>query len=182
MRHHARRLYQSQSSYHGFLLKNINWRDLPPEAFSILANAFEGTGVVGPRVWLESEDKTTATPALLRYQARTFEALGVVGLSAKESQITGLDRILARGRWFHEHERRALLISERTAENLAIDLQRHEDVDITLWGIPFKVVGVFSGKKMKEFSDLDGEPLTPAIFPSEGSMGITEVEKEALES
>ncbi|MDP2644377.1 MAG: ABC transporter permease, partial [Desulfobacterales bacterium] len=95
---------------------------------------------------------------------------------------TGLDRILARGRWFQEHERRALLVSERTAESLAIDLQRHDEVDITLWGIPFKVVGVFSGKKLKEFSDLDGEPLTPAIFPGEMSTGITEVEKEALES
>ncbi len=68
------------------------------------------------------------------------------------------------------------------AEQLNIDLTRQPDSTVSLWGMPFKVIGVFSGKKLQERNDLDGEPLTPVIFPREMSSELTEVEEEALES
>jgi hypothetical protein len=33
---HARLQYQPESPYTGFLLKNVNWQSLPPEAFGII--------------------------------------------------------------------------------------------------------------------------------------------------
>jgi hypothetical protein len=53
---------------------------------------------------------------------------------------------------------------------------------VSMWGMPFKVVGVFSGKEMQQRSDLDGEPLTPVTFPREASSEMSEAETEALES
>jgi len=38
MRHRARLLYKSSAPYQGFLFKNVNWQDLPPESLSILSN------------------------------------------------------------------------------------------------------------------------------------------------
>jgi hypothetical protein len=51
-----------------------------------------------------------------------------------------------------------------------------------MWSIPFKVIGTFSGKKFDQFKDLDGEPITPAIFPDEIFQKTTEAEMEAMES
>jgi hypothetical protein len=51
-----------------------------------------------------------------------------------------------------------------------------------MWGMPFEVVGVFSGKKLQQHTDLDGEPLTPAAFPREVSTAMTEEEMEAMDS
>ena len=48
--------------------------------------------------------------------------------------------------------------------------------------MPFKVAGIFAGKKLQQSIDLDGEPLTPVIFPREMSSELTEVEEEAMES
>lgn len=181
-RHHARILYRSEAPYQGFLLKEINWEDLPPEALGILSNAFGEKGVVVPRVWLESEDRTRTTPIPVRFKDRTYEAQGLVGLSTEEVRVSGLDRILVGGRWFKEKERYSVLLPERMARNLGIDPNRPLGSWVLLWGIPFDVVGTFSGKELHERSDLDGEPLTPVTFPSEVSMKITEVEMEAIES
>jgi hypothetical protein len=105
-----------------------------------------------------------------------------MGLSSKEVRVSGLDRILVGGRWFEEKERYSILLPERMARNLGIDPNRPLGSRVLLWGIPFDVVGTFSGKELQGRSDLDGEPLTPVTFPSEVSMKITEVEMEAIES
>jgi hypothetical protein len=182
MRQHTRILYQTNVPYQGFLLKNVNWRDLPPEALGFISNAFAGKGTAVPRVWLENEDKTRAPSIPVRLQDQVFEAQGMVGLSHQEGIVSGLDKILIGGRWFAENELHVALLPERMASNLGIDPYRPQGAVVQLWGIPFRVVGTFSGKQFQEHNDLDGEPLTPAIFPHEITTEMTEVEAEALES
>jgi hypothetical protein len=182
MRRHARVLYDSKAPYQGFLLKNANWRSLPPEAFSRIANSFGGRAVAAPRVWLEDEDRTRATRIPVYFKGRLFEAQGMVGLSADEPQVSGLDGILLAGRWLRANEPQSVLLPQRMAEQLDIDLSRPQGQTVSLWGMPFKVVGIFSGKKLQQRIDLDGEPLTPAIFPREMSSELTEAEEEAMQS
>jgi len=182
MRRHARILYDSSALYHGFLLKNVNWRNLPPEAFGIIANAFYNQGTTTPRVWLEDEDQTRATRIPIYYQGRVFEAQGLVGLSHQEPVVSGIDAILVGGKWLEPGDREAVLLPERMSRNLGIDPHRPEGHRVFLWGMPFEVRGVFSGKQLQDRLDLDGEPLTPVIFPRETSAEMTEEIVDALES
>ena len=182
MRRHARVLYDSKAPYQGFLLKNVNWRSLPPVAFGQIENSFGGQAVAAPRVWLEDEDRTRSTRIPVNFNGRVFEAQGMVGLSADESKVSGIDAILLAGRWLRPDDRQVVLLPQRMAEQLNIDLVRQPNQTVSLWGISFKVIGIFSGSKLQEHNDLDGEPLTPVIFPREMSSELTEVEEEALES
>ncbi|MBN1930837.1 MAG: M28 family peptidase [Desulfobacterales bacterium] len=182
MRHHGRLLVENRASYQGFLLKNFNWQDLPPEALGILFNAFEGKAILSPRVWLQNEDRTCATSVPVRFKNIVNEAQGLVGLSAHEVDVTQLNKILVGGRWFQEEELFSVLLPDRMAVYLGIDPKQPQGHVVLLWGVPFVVVGTFSGKMLQEQVDLDGEPITPVTFPSEVSMEITEVEMEALES
>jgi hypothetical protein len=192
IRHHARLLYKDSAPYQGFLLKNANWKNLPPEAFGFLSNAFESAGsgdaaagperVAVPRVWLETETQTDTTRIPIKHDRALYEAKGLIGLSAEEGRVTGLDRILSGGRWLAAGETHAILLPERMARGLGIDPRRLEGAVVTLWGVAFEVVGVFPGEALAAQTDLDGEPLTPAVFPSETTQGITEVEMDALES
>jgi hypothetical protein len=182
MRRHARVLYDSQALYHGFLLKNANWRSLPSEAFGRIANSFGEKAVTAPRVWLEDQDRTRSTRIPVYFQDRLFEAQGMVGLSADEPRVSRLDEILVAGRWLHPNEPQTVLLPQRMAEQLNIDLSLPQNQTVSLWGMPFKVVGIFSGKKLQDRIDLDGEPLTPVIFPREMSSELTEAEAEAMQS
>ena len=182
LRLHARVLYDSQAAYQGFLLKNVNWRSLPPEAFGRIENSFGDQATVVPRVWLEDEDRTRSTRVPVYANGRAFEAQGMVGLAAEEALVSGLDAILLAGRWLRPDDDQAVLLPRRMAEQLNIDLAQNPDQNVSLWGMPFKVVGIFSGSKLQASNDLDGEPLTPVIFPREMSSELTEVEEEAMES
>jgi hypothetical protein len=95
LRRHTRILYQQTTPYNGFLLKNVNWQDLPTEALSVLSNAFEKEDLVAPRVWLETDDKTRATRIPVRYKDHIYEGKGLVGLSVNEVNVSGI-RSLAR--------------------------------------------------------------------------------------
>ena len=182
LRHHARILYDVHVPYHGFLLKNAGWTDLPSEALGVVANTFAGTGTAAPRGWLEEPDRTRTTFVPLSAGGRVIEAQGLMGLSAAESRVSGLDTILEGGRWFTEADRFAVLLPDRMAANLGIDPRRPEGHAVSLWGMRFEVVGVFSAKKLQDRQDLDGEPLTPVTFPREMPAEMTEEEVDALES
>jgi len=182
IRKHTRILYNRQAPYQGFLLKNINWRDLPPQAYTVISNAFSESDIATPRVWLEEEDRTRSTRIPIHHSGKTFEARGMIGLSHNEIRVSGIESILVSGRWLTAEDRQAILIPDRMAEHLGVDLKTPANDVVTIWGIPFHVVGIFSGKRLQELKDLDGEPLTPAIFPREMSDGMTEAVVEALES
>ena len=188
IRRHARMLYQTRHPYQGFLLKNINWRDLPPQAATIIGNTFAETAITAPRVWLEEENRTQSTRTPVHYNGKSFEARGIVGLSANEVRVSKIERTLLSGRWLLPEDRQAVLISDRMADHLNIELSSIKDqanlpdLTVSMWGLPFNVVGIFSGSNLQNHVDLDGEPLTPAIFPREISTDMVEVVAEALES
>jgi hypothetical protein len=180
-RMHARIMFRTDVPYQGFLLKTPNWQDLPSEALGTLANTFN-QATVGPRVWLENEDRTRDTRIPVVHGPQTFEARGIVGLSAQEGRLTGFDRLLVAGEWFANDSDPVVIISQRMADNLGIRLDRLDQTQVHVWGTRYKVIGVFDGKRLDAHTDLDGEPLTPVTFPSEVSTALTEIEMEAIES
>ena len=181
MRRHSRLLYDERVPYQGFLLKNVNWADLPPKAFVMIANTFRDRAVAVPRAWLESEDRTRVTPIPVSAGGKAFEAQGLLGLTAEEADVSGLDKILVGGRWLTAGDRSAVLLPDRLAETLGIDPRRPAGRQVDIWGMPFSVVGVFSSAKLKSMADLDGEVMTPAAFPPEISP-LMLGEEEELES
>jgi len=182
-RHHARVLFQKRTPYPGFLIKTFNWQDLPSEALGTLSNAFHGGATTAPRVFLEDADRTRTIPIPIQYQDKTFEARAMMGLSHREPEVTGLDRVLTAGQWFSRNDERAVLLPDRIARRLGIPTNPFpRDVRVSLWGVSFRVAGIFSSERYEAHPDLDGEILTPVTFPTEITTEMTEVEMDALES
>lgn len=182
MRHHARILYQDNAPYQGFLFKNVNWWSLPSEALGIISNAFSTQAVVSPRVWLEDQDRTRPMHIPIHGNGNTFEAKGMIGLSPAEAELSNVGEILLGGRWFDGTDRYAVILPDRMAKSLGINPINPNGGRIYIWGMPFEVVGVFSGDTFQQRLELDGEPLTPVTFPHEISLEMTEVEMDAFES
>jgi len=170
----------SDAPYRGLLLKKINWRSLPPQATDILVNSMTAKSKPAPRVWLETNNPTTPVTVPLRNGKTEIEIHGLIGLSPNEAAVTGLDSLLSSGRWFKESDDQTIILEEKMAEQLGVT--GNNSKHITLWGIPFTVIGTFKGEEFDKAIDLDGEPLTPVIFPDEAGSEITDAEQEAIES
>ncbi len=178
---HSRILFRADVPYHGFFLKTPNWKNLPSEALGTLSDTFHSV-TVGPRVWLENEDRTRVIRIPVRHDAQVFVAQGAVGLAACEGKITGLDRLLVAGRWFTSDTDHSVILPRRMAADLGIRMDDLDHTEVSLWGARYKVVGIIDGRRLDTFTDLDGEPLTPVTFPGEVSAELTEIEMDALES
>ncbi|NDV20076.1 hypothetical protein GO013_11690 [Pseudodesulfovibrio sp. JC047] len=176
--------FNNSASYTGLMLKYLNWQDVPQEALSVVETAFADEGVVAPRVWYDTgftSDKSRAPLIPVTRGTQTAQARGMVGLSAQEPQVSGLDRILIKGRWFKEGERDGIMMSERMARQLDADPLDPNRNTVTIWGIDITLVGIFRDEGLTDHPDLDGEPITPIIFPNQAATQLSEVEAEAIE-
>ncbi len=173
-------LFQAQTPYAGLLLKSFNWQSLPRQAETALSNNEFGDRITTARIWLEGRSMTRPVQVPLYNNGRHVELQGLIGMTPREKDITGLDTVLTSGRWFVDDDRYAILLEENTAARLGLgDAAVNE---IFLWGIKFTVIGTFAGSRFDTLTDLDGEPLTPVTFPQETSTEISETEQEALEA
>jgi hypothetical protein len=169
--------FSDSAGYQGVMLKNLGWKSIPPEARNVIADQ-AGQSRAAPRAVIEPRDRATPFVTQVTGQDGRATVQGVLGLSWAEPQVTRLDRVLTGGRWFREGERRAVLLPEALAKRIGAVPGR----EVTLWGQAFLVAGVFSGSGLDRSVDLDGEPVTPVVFPSETAVEVSDVEKEAVES
>ena len=165
-------MFRVDVPYQGFLLKTPNWQNLPPEALGTLANTFS-QATVGPRVWLENEDRTRVTRIPVVRVRSGLMPRAQWGSQSRKDALSGLDRLLVAGRWFENDIDPAIIISRRMADNLGVPLDRLDQTEVQVWGTRYKVIGVFDGNRLDAHTDLDGEPLTPVTFPSEVSTELT---------
>ncbi len=176
--------FSDTATYSGRLLKYFNWQNVPLEALSVLRNAYAGKGVVAPRAWYDTgmtSDKSRAPLIPVWFGEKESPGRGMVGLSYLEPQVSGLDRILVKGRWFREGERFVALLPQRMADTLGVDPVDPTRNTVTVWGLNISVVGVFNDNGLRDNPDLDGEPVTPIVFPNQAATQMSEVEAEAIE-
>ncbi len=162
--------FSDTATYSGRLLKYFNWQNVPLEALSVLRNAYAGKGVVAPRAWYDTgmtSDKSRAPLIPVWFGEKESPGRGMVGLSYLEPQVSGLDRILVKGRWFREGERFVALLPQRMADTLGVDPVDPTRNTVTVWGLNISVVGVFNDNGLRDNPDLDGEPVTPIVFPNQ---------------
>ena len=152
-------------------MKNIGWNDLPPESMTVFNGLLQGSSSVAPRVWLEAEEPVRAVRVEAGFQGQNFTLQGITGLSANEPNVSGLDRILLRGRWFKDGEKRAVIIPARLAERLfpyedpinrTIYIREHDDY--------YRIVGVL---KHREASAAVGGSLSAQDFSSDAYIPIS---------
>ncbi len=168
--------FSDKASYHGMFMKAFNWKDLPPEAMQVVSTMVGEQGVVAPRVWFEIKDKTRSPVVPVEFKGVEKQARGVLGLSSKEPLVTGLDKALKAGRWFTPRARREIILPEGMANDLGV----HPGDKVLIWGRHLTVVGIIDDNALEERPDLDGEAMTPIIYPSEADTSLSDVEAEAI--
>jgi len=173
--------FSDTATYEGLLLKYFNWQDMPLESLSVARSAWGKEGIVTPRAWYAPHDMSRAALIPVNKGDKEAAARGVVGLSHLEPMVSGLDSILTSGRWFKTGERAVVMLPERIAKQLNVDPEDPTRNMVDIWGFDLKVVGVFSDTGLRDNPDLDGEPITPIVYPNEAASRLSDVEAEAID-
>ncbi|THB77354.1 MAG: M28 family peptidase, partial [Desulfobacteraceae bacterium] len=104
IREHVKVLYDDKATYHGLLLKQLNWTDIPQSAFAWIKNTMGEDMLASPRAWLETRDRTRGMTVPLSAMDKTTTADAVIGLTHTEPLISGIDQFITQGRWFKPGE------------------------------------------------------------------------------
>lgn len=177
---HMKLPFQKDAPYQGILLKRLDMQSLPVQAKDILVSSMSSMSEPAPRVWLEDTNPTRPVHVPLTKDNVTIDVNGLIGLSPEEEKVTGLPKLLSTGRWFTDNDRLSVIIEKNMAKQLGVSANSNDTVKI--WGVPFTVIATFEAETFNNALDLDGEPLSPIIFPEEENREISEAEQEALES
>ena len=150
--------------YSGILFHDINWWTWEPTHYDYLRSHFAESGTLTPRTWLTMGfEEEGYIP--MRLGSKEADALGVMGLSKQEPEVTGIDHTLIAGRWFEEQLEQSVILSDVLARQLGVSTQaveRGEGPSVRIFGDPWKVVGIFDGQAFDDSPDLNNEPMTPA--------------------
>ncbi|MDP6778983.1 MAG: hypothetical protein QGI83_19675, partial [Candidatus Latescibacteria bacterium] len=152
---------ENEGAYPGLLIRSKYWAALEESVLDYAQASFEGEATIAPRSWYASKAKKAIQ---VRYGEKAANALGIVGLSAEESQVTGIQTCLSTGRWFLPDEPKAAVVPEEMAKLLGIVEEDVGRSQIRLFGDLFTVVGILVSDRMEDLKDLDSEALTPADF------------------
>lgn len=172
--------FSNSAPYYGLLLKNPNWRNMPVETLQITNDLFGTQGIISPRVWLEIQDKTRAPFLAMEHNGKESFARALIGLASSETEMSTLSNHLISGSWFDESDQHAIILPEEIATQLGITHIGAIAPKIIFWGIPYTVRGIIKNKALAESKDLDGEPITPIIFPNIAASDLSDTEAEAL--
>ncbi|WP_041277829.1 FtsX-like permease family protein [Desulfotalea psychrophila] len=176
---HLRLPFGAKAPYQGLLLEKRDWKTLPTDATDILKSSMAGSSKAAPRAWLEAVPPTRPVHVPLTRGNKNIEVNGVLGLSVNEAEVTGISRLLTTGHWFTSDNAQSVILADEIAAKLGITGMK--DARILLWGIPFTVIATFDSKGLEAMADLDGEALTPVIFPEEQQQELSDAEQEAVE-
>ncbi|MSS70358.1 MAG: FtsX-like permease family protein [Candidatus Latescibacteria bacterium] len=147
--------------YPGFLLRSKFWGALEETSLDYTRASFAGEAIIAPRSWYSSRDKKAIK---LKHGEKSANALGIVGLSAQEAEVTQIQSCLYAGRWFREGEQKVCVVPREMAKLLGLTPEDVGRAQVRLFGDLFTVAGLIDSDRMKGLRDLDDEPLTPADF------------------
>jgi len=163
-------LGEAKPAYQGILIKYTIWRALPEEVYMSIKSFMADKALVAPRAWLYAPPlppgagATGGQPLIMFTAKRITIATSLLALSPEEANISGIDRLLTDGRWFNDSDVFSVVLPEKIVSSLSTELDRDIRVNstITLWGMELKVVGIINDAKLTNFTDINGERITPA--------------------
>ncbi len=153
--------------YQGVMLRDRAWLSLEEPIVYIVENEFRGQAVVAPRAWYISSDlqkELTIDVALARDPTKKYAVNCILGLTPQEARVMPVEKVLIAGRWMRPGDKNVILLPESVAAGLGITPEQLGAAQVTVFGMPFRVIGIISESAMRDLTDLDGEPMTPVNY------------------
>jgi hypothetical protein len=178
----------NEGLYEGILIRSKAWGPQEESVLEYARSNFSDRAVVAPRSWYSNKSKAHIK---MKSGDHSHNALGVLGLTPQEKEVTGMHRALIAGRWFEPGDKKVCILPNDMLgperEKLDIKLDEVGEARIRVFGEQFRVIGIIDSKRVKELKDLDDEVMTPADFAVTGAQAVTQAsdeekrEKEGLE-
>ncbi len=136
------------------LLRLPGWEGIVEITYDHLRLRF-GPASTLPRAWYLQEGLVKGT------DGRRVKADAVLGMTAGEEGLSGVDSALSAGRWFAPGEQEVCILSEGQAAALGVQEKDMGKVWVRFLGADYRVIGKMDSRSFDDLKDISGGPLTP---------------------
>ncbi len=173
----------TEGAYPGMLIRSKFWGALEDVVYDYAFTQFGESAITAPRSWYYTREKKIIP---VKSETHSTHALGVLGMTPQEADVTGVHLTLKTGRWFRPGET-ACILSQKMADLLGVDPGRLGASRIRIFGESLPVIALIDAEAFNGLKDLDGETLSPADFKLTDEEAIAQMttqetrEKQGLE-
>jgi cell division protein FtsX len=157
--------------YEGVLLRNWGWNSLQLNTLDYVRSHFARVAVVSPRNWYKNNSSDEKSYVVVRRGERSARALGLVGLTPQEKEVSGFDKAVQQGRFFERADELSCLLPQRMAAELGLEAADIGQAKVQVFGRELLVCGLIDAQVAGEIRDLDGETLMPVDFQMSAFQG-----------
>jgi len=155
-------------TYQGVYIHRPMWGEAFPELGELLVNylttKYGHVATVAPRAWAYADYSSYTRdragwpifPSGNKSMNVEVIAQALLGLTPQETNVTQVDKLLVKGRWFIPRDRYVCILSETVVEKL--NLKLGDTVEIA--GLNLTLIGIMSNT-LDGINDIDGEGITP---------------------
>jgi len=155
------------SPYNGILIRDKTWAPIGEPTARVMSNEFGDRYAVAPRAWYTSAKVGEQSFIDVRRGLNSYAATAMVGLTARETEVTvDVERLLKPGgRWFREDDSLVCVVPDGMAKKLEIAPEQVGTATVSVFGTRLRVIGIIRSNRFKnQARDLDGESITPVDY------------------
>ena len=153
---------EHEATREGVMLRKPTWHELEVSLLDHVDSHFGHAGDIAPRSWYQSmTDNEVNQMSVSAGENRHTAALGMVGLTPTEDEVTRISSTVVAGSFFERADERTCLLPEEIADALGISAADVGDVSVRILGSELLVRGIVDAILVDELTDLDGGTLMP---------------------
>jgi ABC-type antimicrobial peptide transport system permease subunit len=155
------------------------WYGFTMQSIQDIQATYSDMATIAPRAWMYMPAAPAAMPITISgIDGAQATVIGFIGLTPQEAEITNVQQALIKGRWFSETDSYTMILPMNVAEKLGI---KELPAEVSVTGIPFKVIGIIDSIKFDQIKDIDGGELAPTnVLMGPGSRSHFSVSNFAL--
>jgi len=146
-------------TYNGLYIRNPQLTQPIEQNLIDYLDTYSDIAVLSKRAYYIPGLENPSNQLIFRANGESFEAMGIVGISPNEPEVSQIDKALINGIWFTDHMRYVCIIPDKAASQLKVGVG---DV-ITFGGLNLTVIGIFDSSRYAEIYDLDTGIISPIL-------------------
>jgi len=161
-RKHFKIIREQEPPYPGVLVRHRQWARFSEVAPEVMQITFGDQAVLAPRCWIYRRHEVTFTIPV-EYNGRKAFTYALVGLTPKEAEVSGLNTVVPDQRWFTAGSGPQCMLPANLATAVGLGGADIGRAKVRIYGREFLLAGIFHPSRLDEFSDLDGDPISPLV-------------------
>ena len=146
-------------TYIGLYVRNPQLTQAIEQNLIDYLDTYGDIAVISKRAYYMPGLENPSNQLIFRANGESFKAMGIIGVSPKEPEVSQIDKTLINGTWFTGFMKYVCILPDKAANQLKVSVGD----TVTFGGLNLMVIGIFDSDRYAGIHDLDAGIISPIL-------------------